>query len=724
MMGISVGSDSGPSGSKLRPLFRLAALNGLDAAVREQLRRGADVNATDQRGYSPLMLASSAGHIETCRILLEAGADLLTTDANGNDALALARQHGREDVVRLLHAHLAAAPLATADGRPVEEDLSPALASSDIDGWQVDDRSILLPKSGGDVVAAGLTAQREFSDHIPVDRDEDWLDVAIDLPTIEARPLRDVFDDAERDVLHSLVLEGVIEGGIAASRIAAIDFDDDDNRNEDLQNSLSMTLGDLGVFIYETGPRSASPAIPDANESVDALVAEEALEFLSTVWSRESDPLHLYRREIGGSDLLSRDDETALAKEMELGFEEAVTALSHWPSGLQRVQVALRAVRSGELRLEDVVDSDPSDIPLDEAADDGEVRGMVSPGGDSDEDTASTEDPGGVSEGFVGICDALDSLLAKRQRGVTAGAEQRDGVRALLARLSLSRSFLESLRDAAATPDRDHPAYLAMSGGLERTLAAWRRMTELNLRLVISIARRYSRHGVALGDLIQEGNIGLMKAVLKFDHRRGFKLSTYATWWIRQAVTRSIADKARTIRVPVHMIERISRVARAREVLEQRLGRPPEESETATFLQLSVEQVRKALVAEPHPYPLDSPVPTARGPQLVECITDKGASPESQLEFVSAMNMLDSVLGTLKPREADVVRLRFGLDERGDHTLEEIGQIYGVTRERIRQIEAKALRQLSHPTRRWRLAAAFGRPVPPKRRESDADVAE
>ena len=249
-------------------------------------------------------------------------------------------------------------------------------------------------------------------------------------------------------------------------------------------------------------------------------------------------------------------------------------------------------------------------------------------------------------------------------------------------------------------------------------------MISANLRLVVKIAQDYSNYGMPVADLISEGNIGLMKAVLKFDHRRGFKLSTYATWWIRQAVTRAIADKARTIRVPVHMIERISRVTRAREVLEQRLGRVPEEGDIAVFLELTVDQVRRAIVAEPHPYPLDSPLPTHRGATVAECITDTGDGPEKRLESTSSLSMLDSVLGTLKPREADVVKLRFGLDERGDHTLEEVGQIYGVTRERIRQIEAKALVKLSHPTRRWRLAAALGRPVPPRKRRLDTNAAE
>ena len=716
--------DSRGSGAKLRPLFRLAAVNGLDAAVREQLRRGADVNATDQRGCSPLMLASAAGHLGTCRILLEAGADVHLSDADGKDALALALQHGRDDVASLLRKHLVSVtPTAAPALPPVAEHNQLTVAVFDADSWQPDDQPLLPPKSGGDVVAAVLTLQRDLSEHIPIDHDEDWLDVPIDLPAVEARTLREGLDEDERAAIRELILEALSEGRVAASRIVALDFDDDENRNEDLQHSVLLTLGDLGVVIDEA---SSDPAdAPNVSESSDDILADDALEFLSAIWSRESEPLYLYRREISGSDLLTRDEEIGLAKEMELGFEEAVTGLASWPRGLQHVHRALTHVRAGEFRLEDVVDSDPADTPLDEGmSDESEDRRTERSVGGSAEDAAATEDRPAVPEGFDDLLDALGSLIAERRRSANASIEQRDAIRALLARLSLSRSFLESLREAADAADRDHPAYVAMSTGLDRTLVAWRRMTELNLRLVVSIARKYSRHGVTLGDLIQEGNIGLMKAVLKFDHRRGFKLSTYATWWIRQAVTRAIADKARTIRVPVHMIERISRVTRAREVLEQRLGRVPEEGDIAVFLELTVDQVRRAIVAEPHPYPLDSPLPTHRGATVAECITDTGDGPEKRLESTSSLSMLDSVLGTLKPREADVVKLRFGLDERGDHTLEEVGQIYGVTRERIRQIEAKALVKLSHPTRRWRLAAALGRPVPPRKRRLDTNAAE
>jgi RNA polymerase primary sigma factor len=267
--------------------------------------------------------------------------------------------------------------------------------------------------------------------------------------------------------------------------------------------------------------------------------------------------------------------------------------------------------------------------------------------------------------------------------------------------------MIEAVEDEAKISVEDlRHTYKEIHEGERMAEKAKSELVEANLRLVVSIAKKYTNRGLQFLDLIQEGNIGLMKAVDKFEYKRGYKFSTYATWWIRQAITRAIADQARTIRIPVHMIETINKLIRTSRYLVQELGREPTPEEIAEKMELPLDKVRKVLKIAKEPISLETPIGEEEDSHLGDFIEDKSVI--SPAEAVISMNLAEQtrkVLATLTPREEKVLRMRFGIGEKSDHTLEEVGQDFEVTRERIRQIEAKALRKLRHPSRSKRLKA-------------------
>jgi RNA polymerase primary sigma factor len=298
----------------------------------------------------------------------------------------------------------------------------------------------------------------------------------------------------------------------------------------------------------------------------------------------------------------------------------------------------------------------------------------------------------------------IDSANEKLSRKRIKPEEQRDLKRRIL---MAKKKLLQIEIDNFVSPVEIKRSMQSIVIGEQQTGQAKRELVEANLRLVVSIAKKYTNRGLQFLDLIQEGNIGLMKAVDKFEWRRGYKFSTYATWWIRQAITRAIADQARTIRIPVHMIETINKLIRTSRSLVQELGREPTSEEIARKMDIPVSKVRKVLKIAQEPISLETPIGEEEDSHLGDFIEDKSIlNPADAVVASNLREITDEVLATLTPREEKVIKMRFGLGTTGsEHTLEEVGQHFAVTRERIRQIEAKALRKLRHPSRSRKLKA-------------------
>ena len=590
-------------------------------------------------------------------------------------------------------------------------------------------------------------------------------------PEVEEKSISE--EDLETSGLTELLDKGKDQGFLTYQDINSMlpeDISDPDQVEETIQ-----MLMDIGIEVIE----STAGTGEDNSDAAPETIADTRTT-LTTVESevgRTTDPVRLYMREMGTVDLLTREGEIAIAKRIEEGARELLSACCFYPGIVDRILDDYQLVVAEEKRLSEVMvgfmDIEEG-IPPPAMAQKKEKE-------DSDEEEQTGPDPVEVKKRFSALkrqYNKTEKACDKSRKSKKALAEQeklgeifkflklsptqfekianpaRDALeiiresekfiftilvkRGKMPRKEFINSFSGNESDSswaesiarsrkpwAAQTKENLPEIVRlqnklakleriveldvadikdinrkMSIGEAKIRRAKKDMVEANLRLVISIAKKYTNRGLQFLDLIQEGNIGLMKAVDKFEYRRGYKFSTYATWWIRQAITRSIADQARTIRIPVHMIETINKLNRVSRQMVQEMGREPTPEELGIRMELPEDKVRRVLKIAKEPISTETPIGDEEDTTLGDFIEDTSiSSPDETATNDNLTDATDDILGSLTAREAKVLRMRFGIGMNTDHTLEEVGKQFDVTRERIRQIEAKALRKLRHPTR-------------------------
>lgn len=741
----------------------LAAARNRPHIFKLLLAAGADPLLTDSDGKTALLIANAAGAREIASLLEPAFAPLLEAapidhaspfpveEAPANDNLISVAEAMRLDIP-----NQPALPDPAVNAPPLPEivELDPTLPPLDLDykedigwsaasiparadvidfdesgptfdlsGWEAE-VELYTPEGDPTVLATASEVQNAISEHAPIDISADWDDFEAFLPE-RATPLPKADDAEARESLRTLLLRATREGSVPNQAIEDLTLNDDQTPNEEAEALLRMVVNDLGAEAderheYSTHHENFAVHVEPRETSVEEQTVDDALAHIDELQSRRNDPLRLYLRAFQNDTLLTADEEVALGKAMEQCIEAALDALAGSITGIEAVIDASLLVKAGTKPLRWMSSGARDDVSESEA-NQGESRpseAEVSADSDNNagsQDESEDETPDNELADFIVNAERL-LAIAHPPKAKTPTPQ---AIREALGSLGLARSYLLTFAESGwiAEPQSAREFKSAM----QTYLAARDRMAVANLKLVYSIAKKYLYSGMPLDDLLQEGNIGLLKGVERFDWRRGFKFSTYATWWIRQQVSRFVADKAKTIRLPVHVYEKVQRIEQVSRAFETDNNRAPTAAEISEIADLPLQKVEVYLQISGEPLPIHE---LDIDSMIAADARDEYISPDP-MEIVSALDtpkVVQKILGTLKLKDENILRMRFGISVPDAMTLDEIGTRMGVTRERIRQIEAKAIRKLKHPSRLDALLAALNGNKPSELKKNALDL--
>lgn len=693
---------------QLNPAFKLAVSLGVLASIRLHISRNDALDARDEAGQTPLMIAAKKNRAEACRLLLDAGADISLVDLNGATALDMALAAGAQETLTVFALHAQGRQATSVDeldrlksdnSETLDVHISPSsvntnttLQDSD-DGLWTPIEEKAPPEDSPVLRELARGVQAKISAHQPLDTSAvQWDDVSGYLPA-------DVYiagiSDQVEDGLRAMVLKGIREGKVQNSLLHELLNEVETATLDSLYRHTVQMLNDLGIEVEETlSPvdewNDSRPSSPSSATDSEAELQDEALQYLKGLLQGRSEPSRIFAKEAYVHPLLCQESEIRNAQLMEQSVEAAIECLSEWPSGLRALLAQCEEVKRGVRSLRTMQSNRASEV--EEPEDETDVSKSLTlttselkPDAPEDEETSDeVEESSDYLEEFILLAGSLQQLVDSLNESTPAVAPK---VREILFEMRLAGTFLSSLSD----PTDAAPAAKAFTNNTDKFLAVRDQLVLSNLKLVMQFAKRYVRPGVDYLDLLQEGHIGLIRAVDRFDWRRGFKFSTMATWWIRQQVQRAAPELGLQIRLPAHAVERSWYMKKYLREFEDEHGHEPTIAWLAGKMDMQVRKVEPVLRCISEPVAL---VDLEKYKWLPEVQKSDPLEAAQSSETTVRIDELLHAIGAKSPKRMaeKVLRMRYGVGVHQELTLDEIGRRYGLTRERIRQIESKAIK--------------------------------